>query len=80
MNRRKFPLRKQTTRPMGKGSIVKAGFAVGITTGRYKDGREYELMDTWTLNGIRTLRRGEKKNGRWTDWYYDKSNYQTEEN
>ena len=30
----------------------------GKAKGRYKDGREYELMDKWTKNGERIIRRG----------------------
>ena len=45
---------------------------------RYKDlnGTRYEIMDIWTRNGGRTMRRTLKKNGTWTNWYYDKSNYE----
>ena len=42
----------------------------GIPKGRYKDGREYEVMNTWSLSRCKTIRRGKRKDGRWTDWYY----------
>ena len=45
---------------------------------RYKDpnGEKYEIMRCWTLGGGRIMRRSLKKNGGWTNWYYDKSNYE----
>ncbi len=42
----------------------------GKAKGRYKDGREYEIVTQWSLSGVKTLRRGKRKDGRWTDWYY----------
>ena len=52
-------------------NVLEGEMLVGsIAKGRYRDGREYEVMNTWSLSRCKTIRRGKRKDGRWTDWYY----------
>ena len=48
-----------------------------FSSNRYKDknGKKYKIMFVRSKNGGRIMRKSQKKDGTWTEWYYDKSNY-----
>jgi len=52
------------------------------SSNRYKDpnGTKYEISHMWTRGGGRIMRRTLKKDGTWTNWYYDKCNYDPSNN
>ena len=50
-----------------------------ISHGTYPDGREYQLITTYNpYKENKIMRRGKRKDGTWTEWYYAPINYYSE--